>query len=952
MNSPKMNRRKFICTTGQIAAGTALLPGALTMMTGCGPTEKDAELQLYKNFKNPPASARPFVRWWWNGNKITREEILRELDLLKAAGIGGVEINPIKFPNPSDPLNVPALEWLSPEWMDLVKVAVEGLHERGMIADIIVGSGWPFGGSFLELEEQTQIMTIGTQHLVGPSTIELTEAALLADVELTLHSKNDKIDKTITRLVLYPTLIDDVHSGKDVTALYQNGKIALKVPPGVYFLYYLVLQKGFQAVINGAPGADGPVLNHYSKSAVQKYLNRMSTQLKPVLGELGNNFRAMFCDSLELEGANWCEDMEAEFDKRRGYSLSPFLPLILFKTGHMGNVVEQRFSAKMTDPLLEQVKRVRYDFYITRMELFEERFVQPFLDWCKTNQVNARVQAYGQDYHPLEASMNIDIPECETWLWPKIGEPDAPDGKAHSMINKFVASGALFGGKKIVSCEEITNTAFVFFATLELIKIAGDQSNLSGVNHSILHGFNYSHPNTEFPGWVRYGTFFNERNPWWPYLRNWTDYKARLSSLLQNAEPQADIAILHPLADIWMNYGLQRYPFPTTTYPWYQFLLWEAIHQNGNGCDYISENILCQSQLGDGKLRFNHRAYRTLILMEVDTIGPDTAQALEKFAQAGGKIIFIKNAPTLSPEFINFEENNKIVTETMQRILQNHPETCNIVPPPVKELIFWFRQLQQKFNLKPAVEIPVPNPNVTQIHLKTKEKDIFFFTNSNKNAAERIQTKFDTPYKHPWQWNPETGDRTVFPYQEANNVLDIELEPAGSLLLVYDNEPAAAPNPPAQISNVLPFELSGSWQITLNHVNGMQESLQLDNLVDFKEVENLKTFAGEIIYQKQFDLTNSEAFQFVDLGKVCGISHVTLNDHPLGFKWYGTHRYAVNNLLKSGGNLLEIKVTTILGNYCKSLQTNPVAQEWTQWLEFQSVGLIGPVQLLRTQQVA
>ncbi len=941
-----------MCTAGQMAAGTALLPGALTMMTGCGPSEEDAGLQLYLDFKNPPVTARPFVRWWWNGNKITREEILRELDLLKAAGIGGVEINAIKFPNPTDPLNVPALEWLSPEWMAMVKVAVDGLQKRGMIADIIVGSGWPFGGSFLELEEQTQMMTIGTKHLVGPKTIELTEAELLADVELRLHSKNDKIDKKITRLMLYPALLNDLNSGTEVTSLLQNGKIVLKVPAGVYFLHYLVLQKGFQAVINGAPGADGPVLNHYNKSAVQKYLNRMSTQMKTVLGELGNSFRALFCDSLELEGANWCEDMEAEFEKRRGYSLSPFLPFVLFKTGHMGNVVAEKVSIQLSDALQEQVKRVRYDFYITRMELFHERFVQPFLDWCKSNGVKARVQAYGRGYHPLEASMNIDIPECETWLWPKIGEPETPEGKAFSVINKFVASGAQFGGKKIVSCEEITNTAFVFFATLELIKIAGDQSNLSGVNHSILHGFNYSPREAEFPGWVRYGTFFNERNPWWPYLRHWIDYKARLSSLLQNAEPQADIAILHPLADIWMNYGLQRHPFPTTTYPWYQFSLWEAIHQNGNGCDYISENILCQSQFTDGQLKYNRRAYHTLILMEVDTIRPDTAVALEKFARAGGKIIFIKNTPSQSPEFVNFEEKNKIVNDTIQQILQKHPETCVIVPPPVNELTLWYRQLQQKFNLQPDVEIQMPNKNISQIHLKISEKDIFFLVNSNKNSSESIQAKFHTNGKKPWIWNPETGERTLHPHQEAKNILHIELEPAGSLLLVFDNLPSALPNPPVPISYNLPYELTGSWQITLNHVNGFQQNLVLENLADFKEMENLKSFAGEIIYQKQFDLSNPEIFQFIDLGKVCGISEITLNDQPLGFKWYGKHLYSTKNLLKNNDNLLKIKVITVLGNYCKALQTNPVAQEWTQWLAFQSVGLIGPVKLFRTEQVA
>lgn len=50
---------------------------------------------LARGFENPPSEARPFVRWWWNDNLVEETEVLRELDLLKTAGIGGVEINPI-----------------------------------------------------------------------------------------------------------------------------------------------------------------------------------------------------------------------------------------------------------------------------------------------------------------------------------------------------------------------------------------------------------------------------------------------------------------------------------------------------------------------------------------------------------------------------------------------------------------------------------------------------------------------------------------------------------------------------------------------------------------------------------------------------------------------------------------------------------------------------------------
>ena len=37
---------------------------------------------LFNGFVNPPAEVRPFVRWWWNGNRIQEKELIRELDVM------------------------------------------------------------------------------------------------------------------------------------------------------------------------------------------------------------------------------------------------------------------------------------------------------------------------------------------------------------------------------------------------------------------------------------------------------------------------------------------------------------------------------------------------------------------------------------------------------------------------------------------------------------------------------------------------------------------------------------------------------------------------------------------------------------------------------------------------------------------------------------------------------
>lgn len=896
------------------------------------------------------------MRWWWNGNRLSEKEILRELDLLKEAGIGGVEINPIKFPETAGQAGYEAYQWLSDDWIRMLKTALQGAEERGLVCDSIVGSGWPFGGEFLEREDQTQLLTIGTRKVSGPGTLQLDAADLLGAVSLDIHSRYDDLQKELFLLRLAPLAMDTFGAGTDIAYEPGQERIPVEVPEGEHILYYVVKFTGFQAVINGAPGADGPVLNHYNKAATEKYLDRMSGKLSAALGGL-TGFRAMFCDSMELEGANWDRDFPEQFEQRRGYSLLPYLPFVLFKIGHMGNPVEEGDMTRLTGEALEQIQRVRYDFYTTCIELVEERFLQTFQDWCTQNKVKARVQAYGREFHPIEASMKIDLPECETWIGPSIGEvptPEGREGRAYTMINKFVSSGARLAGKKLVSCEEITNTGMVFNATLEKIKIAGDQSNLSGVTHSILHGFNYSPPDAPFPGWVRYGTFFNERNPWWPYLRKWTDYKARLSAVFQQAELFADIAIMHPLADMWMKHGPQRDPFPVIDYPSYQHIVWEAVHQNGNACDYISENILQQAEPADGELRYGPRSYKVLILLAVETILPDTARALAAFAKAGGTIVFVEKEPRRSPGFLNSRENDRQVAASIAGIKREYAGNVFSVPAPGKSPLEWYRDMQQTCGIKPVMEIESPAPFVSQVCYRAGERDIFFVVNYSRHDsfASRVYCRGQEG-KTAWVWDPETGERALFARPNKAGGLSLVLGPAGSLLLVFDKEDGEAAelpeNHPDGVSPEPPnaYEVEGPWSLALQHAQEEPARQELPALKEFREDETLRAFAGQAVYEKEIDLAEPGAYRYLDLGKVHGISEVTLNGRELGTRWYGNHRYTIpEGLLQQGSNQLRITLTVTLGNYLKSLKENKTARVWTSRQDWQPAGMLGPVKLL------
>ena len=108
---------------------------------------------------------------------------------------------------------------------------------------------------------------------------------------------------------LVPSILNNIEDIKDLSGQIPNGSIKCKIPEGKHVLYALVKIHGFMEVIQGAPGATGPVLNHYNEAAVKKYLVKMSDTIQQKTGPLSSHIRSLFSDSLELEGSNWCADM-------------------------------------------------------------------------------------------------------------------------------------------------------------------------------------------------------------------------------------------------------------------------------------------------------------------------------------------------------------------------------------------------------------------------------------------------------------------------------------------------------------------------------------------------------------------------------------------------------------------------------------------------------------------
>ena len=944
------------------------------LLCQCQPKNEGLDMeQLYAEFQQPASEYRPFVRWWWNGDKVEADELVRELRLLKEAGIGGVEINPIAFPTYCDSLGKASLPWLSPEWIDMLKVCFDEAQQLDMTCDLLVGSGWPFGAEFLNEDERAQIVVNYAETVTGPTTLTIICDSICEKAMPKVSSPYKGNTKELMMLRLYPNPASSVKDGIDV---WQSDTIyTIDIPEGEYTLAALVKINGFLEVINGAPGAAGPVLDHFNTEAVNRYLYNMSDKIEAQIGPLKGNIRALFTDSMELEGANWTNDMAEAFQKRYGYDITEYLPFILFKIGSMGSALNYDPVVPVTEDFQKEIQRARYDFEDFKAQLMQERFTETYLAWCHQLGVKARAQAYGRGFYPLENAMGYDIPEGESWTtnWlrhkpgEEMSETDYRRGRAYTMVNKFVSSGAHLAGNRTVSCEEMTNTYTVFNMSLDQLKLGGDQSAMSGVTHSVFHGFNYS-PNLEasFPGWVRYGAYYSENNNWWPYFKYYNDYKARLSYALQHGTYYADIAILNPENDMWSTIGMQNEPFPNTTRAPYKTMIWEAINKCGSGVDYVSENIINQSDIKRGNLCFNQRNYNTLMLIDVESLHPETAEQLLKFVETGGKVICIDTIPYQSLGLRqNYSERDSLVKATMEKVMQ-HTDNFVFVEPPKESFIPWYDSLMQAENLPHYLDIESPDPFVMQNRYTTDDgSEMVLLCNSHRYQAHQTKITFAKELTHKRQaqvWDMQTGKRYGLPLEEDGSYT-FDLGPAESVLIVFERTKKDQYLPIWQplhssINAMSPTDLSADWDITLCHsLLHDATNAHFDTLFDLKDSEAYQHFCGTVVYRKTIDYQGTDVARNVstilDLGLVEGVSEVFVNGQSVGVQYFGRRIYDIGKQLKEGQNNIEIRVTTTMGNYLKTFDREENQTTWVyvnhprREQPLQPMGMIGPVKLYK-----
>lgn len=842
--------------------------------------------ELQQHFKNPPDDSRVMMRWWWFGPAVQKRELERELRTMKEGGIGGVEVQPVYPLALDDPDHgIKNLPYLSDEFLNMVHFASGKARELGLRFDLTLGSGWPYGGPQVPITEAAGALRIVRINVdQGVQTIPLPDV-VNGETFIAAFLRQSSAELSSTPW----TKINDIREG--MIFLPQGNRSR-------ELLIFIASRTGMM-VKRAAVGAEGFVVDHYDRNAVQHYLRDIGDRLMQAFGDRPPY--AVFCDSLEVYKSDWTSDFLDEFHKRRGYDLRPYLPALV-------------------DDAEPKSTEIRHDWGQTLTELFNESFASTVHDWARQNHTKLRMQAYGIPPAELSSSALADLPEGEGAAWRELA------------ATRWASSASHIYGVPITSSETWTWLhSPVFRATPLDMKAEADRHFLQGINQLIGHGWPYTSENVDYPGWRFYAAaVFDEKNPWWVVMPDVTKYLQRTSYVLRQGQAANDIAVYLPTDDAWAHCRPGDVNLFETLKTQLGIAVISGILATGFDFDFFDDDAVRRvGRVEDHSLVLGSNHYRAVVLPAVERIPLDTYKKLEEFVANGGILIATKRVPELVPGFRASDAEQSQLRKITQQLFQGPNAPAFRVEDEA--------QLGAKLSslLAPDVSLSPGVPDIGFVHRKLPRGEIYFLANTGNTRHTTVATFRVTQLQPEW-WDAISGTVLAALVKQRTSAaisLDLDLEPYASRILVFLPR-SLAPDVHTTIPGKA-IDISRGWRVTFPD----KQALVMDELRSWTDSNDTRYFSGRASYEKTIlipptSVASGGAF-LLDFGEGKPIPSHELNagmqawlDAPIreaaviyvngeraGSLWYPPYSLDVTKFLHPGENSLKIEVANLALNH-------------------------------------
>lgn len=307
-----------------------------------------------------------------------------------------------------------------------------------------------------------------------------------------------------------------------------------------------------------------------------------------------------------ISGLVWTPDFADEFQKRKGYDIKAHLP-------HLFEKIDD------TTP------KIRLDYHDVMMDLSEERYFKAMCGWH-----NSRGMLYGCDQVSRGKSPMMYGDYFRAIRWFSAPGHDTP-GKGADIIKGKVSSSIshLYGSPR-VWLEGYHSAGWGM--TLERLTRTTNENYAVGCNLLCLHGLYYT---THGGFWEWAPPCYHFRMPYWRHTGVWLRYFERLSFLLSHGKHVADVAIVYPVEQ-----GAAGFDCDYSTKV--AFSLGGGLYQRGIDFDFIDGQSIARSTINDKKMNVSGESYRVLVLPAMKALRWDAIEKIRDFYRGGGIVVALE----------------------------------------------------------------------------------------------------------------------------------------------------------------------------------------------------------------------------------------------------------------------------------------------------------------------
>lgn len=715
------------------------------------------EPDLKKGFAHPPASARPWVYWFWLNGNITRQGITADLEAMKRVGIGGALIMEV---DQGAPLG--KVDFAGPEWRKLFQFVMHEANRLGIEINMNDDAGWDGSGGPWITPENSMKKVVWTEARVhtGP-VIDLpqpeTVAGLYKDIAVIafpaigtyrvpdIAGKSGLIRQEFGPRQPAAAPPDSVIDRRKIITVSLgkviNNQVAWTPPPGDW----TVMRFGYTCTgaVNAPSPASGRGLEcdklskEGSEAAFSGFVAKLITENKPYLGK---TFVRTHIDSWENGSQNWTEKFREEFKKRRGYELLPYLPVL------SGKVVSN----------VDVSERFLWDIRETISELIIDNYAGHMEQLARQHGIGLSIEGYGDVcVDDLAYVGRADEPMNEFWTSPG-GMPD-PASHSEPFIYEM-ASAAHIYGKPILGAESFTSTDWErWLCSPRDLKGLGDWEFSRGVNRLVFHRYAMQPWLNVRPGMSMgpWGLHYERTQTWWNDSQPWHAYLARCQYLLQQGQPIVDLLYLAPEGAPSSFVA----PAKALKGPY-----------SVDGCP--PDALLHLARVKNGRIVFpGGMTYQALELPPRTSMTPELLRKIADLADAGAIVVGPK--PTASPSLSGFPNADMQVRSEAQKLWSSGKVHSDVTA----------QELLSRKGIPPDFEA---DGSVTAAHRRIGATDVYFVCNPKLTAINAL-CRFRAVGR-PEIWDAETGTAQPAPSYwttGSRTAIPISFGPHDSAFVVF-----------------------------------------------------------------------------------------------------------------------------------------------------------------------